>query len=311
MTLRHLKIFVEVARTGKMSTAALNCFISQPTVSQAIRELEEHYHVRLFERLSKKLFITPEGRILLTHAIRTLEQYHLLEEAMSGMDNQTSLRIGATVTIGTCLLSNIVNDLKQRIDALSIYTYVGNTRIIEEKLLKSELDIGIVEGIVESPDLISTPIADDYLVLAASLNHPLAGRSSLHISELKDQNFVLRESGSGTRKLFTDYMARMNIPFHIVSEAGCPEAIKRAVLYNGCLTAISVRLIENEVRNQSLHIYLNKEKAWNRSFYLVYHKDKFVTGPMLALKSIMKKYEVPYLPRENNIGSITEASAPV
>lgn len=307
MTLRHLKIFVEVARTGKMSTAASNCYISQPTVSQAIRELEEHYHVRLFERLSKKLFITPQGRILLTHAIRTLEQYYLLEEAMNGMDNPSSLRIGATITIGTCLLSNIVNDLKQWMDALSIYTYVGNTKTIEEKILKSELDVGIVEGIVESQELVSIPIADDYLVLAASPLHPLAGHSSLNIRALKNQNFVLRESGSGTRKLFTDYMARMNIPFHIVSEAGCPESIKKSVLYNNCLTAISVRLIENEVKNQSLYIYLNKEKAWNRSFYLVYHKDKFVTDSMLALKDIMKKYEVPYLPQENNIGLITKA----
>lgn len=309
MTLRHLKIFVEVARTGKMSTAAQNCYISQPTVSQAIRELEEHYHVRLFERLSKKLFITPEGRMLLTHAIRTLEQYRLLEEAMNGMDSRTSLRIGATITIGTCLLSNIINDLKQRIDALSSYTYVGNTRTIEEKLLKSELDVGIVEGIIESPDLISTPIADDYLVLAVSPGHPLAQKTSLCISDLKDQDFVLREPGSGTRKLFTDYMARMNVPFHIACESSCPEAIKRTVLYNGCFTAISVRLVENEVKNGALNIYLNKEKAWNRAFYLVYHKDKFVTSPMLALKDIMKKYEVPYLPREINIGSITEAGA--
>ena len=306
MTLRHMKIFVEVARTGKMSTAAQNCFISQPTVSQAIRELEEHYHVRLFERLSKKLFITPEGRTLLTHAIRTLEQYRILEETMSGMDSHSSLRIGATITIGSCLLSNIINDLEHRIDGVSTYTYVGNTRMIEEKLLKSELDTGIVEGIVESPDLISIPIASDYLVLAAGPNHALATKPSLNIGDLEGQNFILREPGSGTRKLFTDYMARMNVPYHIVSESGCPEAIKRGVLYNGYLTAISVRLVENEVRNQSMHIYRNKENAWNRSFYLVYHKDKFVTDPMLALKDIMKRYEIPYLPREHNIGTITE-----
>lgn len=308
MTLRHLKIFVEVARTGKMSSAAQNCFISQPTVSQAIRELEEHYQVRLFERLSKKLFITSEGKMLLTHAIRTLEQYRLLEEAMSGIDSKTTLRIGATITIGTCLLSNVINDLKQHIDALSIYSFVGNTCSIEEKLLKSELDVGIVEGIVESPDLICTPIAADYLVLAAGHEHPLAHKTNLHITDLKDQNFVLRESGSGTRKLFTDYMAKINIPFNIVCEAGCPETIKRAVLYNNCLTALSVRLVETELKNNLLKIYLNTENDWNRSFYLVYHKDKYVTEAMLALKDIIKKYEIPKLPKESCIGSITAAS---
>lgn len=305
MTLRHLKIFVEVARTGKMSTAAQNCFISQPTVSQAIRELEEHYHVRLFERLSKKLYITPAGRMLLTHAMHTLAQYQLLEEAMNGISSRSSLHIGATITIGSCLLSDIVNDLNKRMDALSLYTYVGNTRTIEEKLLKSELDVGIVEGRVESPDLIATPIADDYLVLAAAPDHPLARKSLLHINELSGQKFVLRESGSGTRKLFTDYMSRMNVPYHIVCEAGCPDAIRQAVQNNGCLTAISVRLVEKDIKNHTLCIYRNKENAWDRSFYLVYHKDKFVTSPMLALKDIMKNYAVPVLPPDSPVGCIT------
>ncbi|HIQ98530.1 MAG TPA: LysR family transcriptional regulator [Candidatus Scybalocola faecavium] len=307
MTLRHLKIFVEVARTGKMSAAAQNCYISQPTVSQAIRELEEHYQVRLFERLSKKLFITPEGKTLFSYAVRTLEQYQQLEDAMNGMEKGNSLRLGATITIGTCLLPGIINDLDQAIHPLSQYTYVGNTHTIEEMLLKSQLDIGIVEGIVESPDLISIPIARDYLVLAAAPDHPIARMPQVHISQLKDYSFVLRESGSGTRKLFTDYMTRVNVPLQVICEAGCPDAIKRIVLYNRYLTAISVRLVENEMKSSSLKIFLNKENAWDRSFYLVYHKDKFVTEPMRALKDIMQKYKEPWLPDPDHIGYITES----
>ena len=305
MTLRHLRIFVEVARTGKMSTAAANCFISQPTVSQAIRELEDYYHVLLFERLSKKLFITQEGQTLLTYAQRTLDQYRLLEEAMDGVGTKTTLRIGATITIGTCLLSGIINSLKQRFESLSTYTYVGNTKVIEEKLLKSELDVGIVEGTIENPDLICEPIAGDFLVLAAAPDHPLAAKSNITVEELKNQDFVIREYGSGTRKLFNDYMNHLKIPFHIACEAGCPEAIKRAVLYNRCLTAISVRLLEDEIKTNSIRIFLNKENAWNRSFYLVYHKDKFVTEPMRQLKDIMKVYEKPYFPDNYSFGTIT------
>lgn len=307
MTLRHLRIFLEVARTGKMSTAAANCFISQPTVSQAIRELEEHYHVLLFERLSKRLYITPEGRTLMTFAQRTLDQYRLLEEAMDSMGSKTSLRIGATITVGTCLLSEIINALKQHFEPLATYTYVGNTKLIEDKLLKAELDVGIVEGTIESPDLICEPIADDFLVLAAAPGHPLASRATIPVHELSGQDFVIREYGSGTRKLFTDYMNRNKVTINIACEAGCPEAIKRTVLYNNCLTAMSVRLLENEIKNDSLRIFLNKENAWNRSFYLVYHKDKFVTEPMRQLKVIMKAYETPYFPADSTYGYITGA----
>lgn len=307
MTLRHLRIFLEVARTGKMSTAAANCFISQPTVSQAIRELEDYYHVLLFERLSKRLYITPEGRTLMTFAQRTLDQYRLLEEAMDGMGSKKSLRIGATITVGTCLLSEIINALKQHFEPLSTYTYVANTKLIEDKLLKAELDVGIVEGTVESPDLICEPIADDFLVLAAAPQHPLSARTTIPVRELSGQDFVIREYGSGTRKLFTDYMNSNKVPINIACEAGCPEAIKRAVLYNNCLTAMSVRLLENEIKNDSLRIFLNKENAWNRSFYLVYHKDKYVTEPMRQLKDIMKAYETPYFPKGSAYGYITGA----
>ena len=75
MTIRHLKIFIEVAETGKMSAAAKNCYLSQPTVSQAIRELEEHYGVLLFERLSKRLYITESGKKLLTYARQTVRSF--------------------------------------------------------------------------------------------------------------------------------------------------------------------------------------------------------------------------------------------
>lgn len=82
MTIRHLKIFVAVADTGQMSKAARLLYLSQPTVSQAIRELEEHYHVLLFERLSKRLYITEEGKRLLSHAREVLARFDHLEEQM-------------------------------------------------------------------------------------------------------------------------------------------------------------------------------------------------------------------------------------
>ena len=83
MTLRHLKIFVAVAETKSMSAAARRCFITQPTVSQTIHELEEHYHTILFERLSRKLYITEAGKNLLSHARQVIDQFEQLEQSMA------------------------------------------------------------------------------------------------------------------------------------------------------------------------------------------------------------------------------------
>lgn len=305
MTIRHLRIFVEVAETGKMSAAAEHCFISQPTVSQAIRELEEHYHIRLFERLSKKLYITNAGRQLLDYAYKVLNQYDLLESNMKEFQTSNQLRIGATITIGACLLSSILLDLKQEAPDLQTYACVANTSLIENRLLNSELDIAIVEGIISSPDLISIPIVDDFLVLAVSREHPLTYKKTIPIEELSKYDFVIREKGSGTRKLFENYMKNHGVPFRITWEATCLDAIKSAVLYNNCVSAISVRLLEQEIQKDRVHIIKDPNSQWDRNFYLVYHKDKFFSESMCQLEKVLHKYKCPDFLKGKEVGYLT------
>lgn len=293
MTIRHLRIFVEVAETGKMSTAAQRCFITQPTVSQAIRELEEHYQVKLFERLSKRLYITEAGKQLLTCAKRVLSQFDILETNMETFRQTDRLRIGATITVGACLLSSVLNEVQAKYPQLQTYACVANTSLIEQKLLHSELDVALVEGIITSPDLISIPVVDDFLILAMAPEHPLAKKEKLHVQELSQYDFVMREKGSGTRRLFENYLAKHHVTCRTAWEATCLDAFKNAILFNGCISAISVRLVEQEVRDGRIHVVLNTETDWDRSFYLVYHKDKFYSEPMQYLETIMHRFKRP------------------
>ena len=179
MTIRHLKIFLAVAESGKMSLAAEQLFITQPSVSQAIRELEEHYQTLLFERLSKKLYITEDGKKLYVTAKQLVTQFESLEESMQKENRREKLRIGGTITLGSGILSRVVRDLRAEQPDLDIYSYMNNTLIIELKLLNMELDVGIVEGRVKSRDLVSIPLIDDMLVLACGQNHLFFGRHTL------------------------------------------------------------------------------------------------------------------------------------
>lgn len=293
MTIRHLRIFIEVAETGSMSTAARNCFISQPTVSQTIHELEKHYQVNLFERLSKRLYITPAGEQLLNYARKVLSQFDVLEANMEEFHTSDQLRIGATITVGACLLSSIINDIKTLHPQLNTYAYVANTSLIERKLLNSELDVALVEGIISSPDLISIPVVDDFLVLAMAKDHPLAAKKTVHLNDLSQYDFVMRERGSGTRKLFEDYLIQNNISYKIAWEATCLDAFKSAIMYNQCISAISIRLVEQEIKNGLIHVVKSSDSAWDRNFYMVYHKDKFISEPMRSLQTIMHRFKRP------------------
>lgn len=208
MTIRHLTVFVAVAEQGSMSAAAKHLYISQPTVSQAIRELENHYNGLLFERLGKKLYLTDRGKLLLPHAREMIRQFQQLEELMQNQGQSSTLKLGSTLTVGTCLTPSIILDLQKKFPDLDVYSFVTNTKNIEQKLLRSELDAAVVEGEIHSPDLIVLPIIDDCLVLAAGKKHPFYRRGRIHVQELNDQKFAVREYGSGTRQLFEDYTLR-------------------------------------------------------------------------------------------------------
>ncbi|MEG2290601.1 MAG: LysR family transcriptional regulator [Clostridium sp.] len=290
MTIRHLRIFVAVADSGKMSIAAAKFFISQPTVSQTIKELEEHYGVLLFERFCKKLYITEEGIRLLSYARHLVNEFDRLEEKMIEGNHIEKLRIGATVTVGNCILGDIINRFKKRNSQVETYAYVNNTKIIEEKLLKSELDIAIVEGKVKSSDLISIPVVNDYLVLVCSKKHGLAKKKKIKLEELSRVSFAMRESGSGTRELFENYMKDNGIEIKIVWEGNCPEAIKKTVIENQYFAVMSVRLIESEVKNDEIHVIQSSESAFDRCFSIVYHKNKFISGAMKGLIEMVVDY---------------------
>ena len=230
MTIRHLKNFIAVAETGKMSLAAQKLYLTQPTVSQAVRELEEHYETRLFERLSKRLYITEPGQHLLKMAKAAVHSFDEMELQMQSETKTEHFRIGATVTIGSCMLPGLLEDFQKLRPQTDTFSYIRNTQAVEEKLLRSELDVGIVEGVIKSPDLVSLPLVDDYLVLACSADHPFASRNTFSPSDLEGLDFVMREYGSGTRALFEDYLRQNHISIHERVEAPFPEAMKHAIL---------------------------------------------------------------------------------
>ena len=293
MTIRHLKIFIAVAECGSMNTAAKELFLSQPTISQAIRELEEYYGTRLFDRLSRRLHITPAGQELLNHAYPLVSQFDQLEHHMLEGSKKDIIRIGSTITVGSCLTSNNLNDFQDALPDTETYTFIANTHIIEEKLLRSELDIALVEGEIHHPDLVMVPSIQDFLVLGCAQDHPFAARDEIRVRELEGQKFIMREQGSGPRALFDKFIKRHNLNIRISWEATCPDAFRNAIIYNHCLAVVSVRLLERDIRSRQIRIFNPHTNELKRSFSLVYHKDRIFTPAMDTIRDIVAHYRQP------------------
>lgn len=295
MTIRHMKIFTAVAESGSMSAAAKQLFITQPAVSQAVSELEAHYQTLLFDRLGHKLYITRQGEKFLVLAKQLLHQYDSMEDSMTAADNRIHLRIGSSMTVGTCLMPAIISEMEETHPLLDIYSLVNNTAEIERRLLNSSLDAAVVEGDIQSPHLISIPIVSDQLVLLCGKKHPFFTKQAVRASELRNMPFAMREKGSGTRKLFESYLSQHNLTIRTAWEANCPRSIANALLEQKLLSVMSYRLVQPELKEGRLKAFSNSSHAWNRTFKLVYHKDKILTPEIQNLKEILERHEAAAL----------------
>lgn len=206
MSIRHLRIFITVVDCGKMSLAAKELFISQPSVSQAIKEIEDYYGVKLFERLSRKLYITESGKMLLQYARHIVQSFDEMEINLRNMGESIALRIGATITVGTGILQPIINKFEEEQKNVSTKVEINNTNVIEQMILHSELDLGIIEGKVTNPDLIKIPIYRDRLVAIVGKSHPFYNKEFITVDQLSGKDLICREEGSGGRELFNEVL---------------------------------------------------------------------------------------------------------
>ncbi len=280
MTLRHLRVFITVADLGNMTQAAKKLFVAQPSVSQTIKELEEYYDIRLFERLSKKLYITEEGKQLLNYARHIVSLFDEMEQKMRQSTESSTLKIGASITVGTCILSELYARFLSNYPNVDVESVVDNTTVIEDMVLKSELDFGLVEGPIHSKFIVSKPFMDDELILVCGSEHPFRDKKSVTVDELSGVNFILREKGSGTRELFESTMISKGIDLNVNWTCNSAEAIKNAVISNMGVSVISKMLVNNELKNGRLfHIKIDKVE-FKRKFNIIYHRNKYISKPI-------------------------------
>lgn len=280
MNERKLKIFYEVAKSLNMTEVAKNLYISQPAVSIVISELEDELGVKLFERIGKKLCLTFEGEIFLGYVRRILNIYDECRTKIGHITNLKcgKLKVGASTTIGIYLLPKIIGSFNNKYKDVEISIAIENTKIIENMLLENKIDIAFVEGPIYSDEIMVKDFCDDELVIIVSSNHRLADLYEVDKEDLKNEKFILRETGSGTREVFEKTFYKNNIDYKTAFELGNTEAIKKAVISNLGISCISRRCINDEINLGLISMLKIKNVDLKRKFYFIYHKDKYFSN---------------------------------
>ena len=294
-TLRQLQVFLATARSGNLSKAADSLAMSQSAASSALRDLEELYQIKLFDRVGKRLKINALGASIQGKSEALIEQAQSLETALEGNLGPGKLRVGATLTIGNYLAIEMIAAFQRRFPQASVALSVANTEAIVGQLLSYSLDVGLIEGELSHADLDIQPWRQDELVVFAHPEHPLVSLPSLSDDALLSAAWVVREPGSGTRQTFDRAMAGLLPSLDISLELQHTEAIKRAVaagLGLGCLSGIC---LQDAFQQGSLVPLAVPQRDFKRHFSIVMHREKYRASGLLAWLTLCKESQHPLM----------------
>ena len=278
MTLRHMKIFDAVCSCGTVTGAAKLLHLAQPSVSLAIHEMEEYYGVLLFDRISRRLYLTDAGKQMSSYCKQILSLIEEMEDRITDASRFGILRIGSSVTIGSKIMPSLIQQFSTEHPDCRVEVKVENSKQIENLLLKNELDFGLIEGLVHSDQLIGRPFQEDELLLVCGKNHPLSRHPSITAEQLAQQSLILREPGGGTRELFDSILFALGIKINPLWESISTETIIQCIRAGIGVSALP-RLLVEELIAQGELIHLEIPGVdFRRKFNLVYHQDKHLSS---------------------------------
>ena len=279
MSDRRLQVFYTVARLLSFTKAAETLHMTQPAVTFQVRQLEDHFNTRLFDRTHNKIVLTDAGQKVYFYAEKIFELNSEMEHSLRALSEDTSgtLSIGGSTTIAQYTFPTLLKGFREKYPELSIRICEANTEGIVAKVESSMIDLGIVEAPVSNQDLDVDIFRADELVLIMHPEHELAKREYVKPLDIINLPFITREEGSGTKSVIFDYFTKHNIEknnINICMELGHSESVKGAVETGIGVSILSKTTIEKELQLKRLS-YVPLNPKLTRNFYFVKKRHKF------------------------------------
>jgi DNA-binding transcriptional LysR family regulator len=276
---RRLQVFYTVARHLSFTKAAEQLFMTQPAVTFQIKQLEEQFNARLFERSHAKIALTPAGRLVMEYAGRILGLSEEMETRVAELNGTMSgpLQLGASTTIAEFILPRILGEFKVEHPQVHTHLTVGNSEMIESRVADHALDLGLIESPSHLPALATEVCCEDELVLICQPTHRFAKAATVKAQDLAGEPFIGRELGSGTREFMDQYLRGCGVApedLNLVMELGSPEAIKGVVETGLGVSIVSHATVVKELKLGTLAAVPLAPRLI-RTFSIVQSKEKF------------------------------------
>ena len=290
---RRLQVFHAVAKHLSFTKAADALFMTQPAVTFQVRQLEEQFNTRLFDRAQGRITLTAAGMVAFQYAERILGLSAELEARLKELSGHASgpLLIGASTTIAEFLLPGIVGEFKRLHPGIVPRLFVANSELVQGRVAERSLDIGFIEGDSHLATLAGEVCCEDELQVMCAPGHPLARLPVVEPRALQEHGFISREPGSGTRDVVDHYLRKQGVAveaLHVVMEASSPEAVKGLVATGIGFTIMSRATVVKEVRlGQLVPVPLAPRLIRNLS--LVYPKERIHSRTVNAFMAFARQ----------------------
>ena len=296
MTLRQFEAFLAVARAKSFRRAADLLHLTQPALSQHVRELEGELGARLFDRLGRTIALTEAGRLLEEHAVRLFATLQGARDAIGELQGLTrgSLLIGGSTTPGIYVLPRLIAAFRARYPGIQVSLRIANSRVIEERIRANELDLGVVGGHILGPGerCLAAGLLDE-LVLIVPPRHPWARRRAIPPAKLAGERLLMREEGSATRQVTARALTAAGIKFSVAMELDHTEAIKQAVMARLGVAFVSIHAVRGELAAKRLRALRLQGLPIRRHFHVIHHEARTLPPAARAFVEFLRSATVP------------------
>ena len=290
---RRLQVFQAVAKHLSFTKAAEALCMTQPAVTSQIRQFEEQFNTRLFDRGQGRISLTDAGKLALEYADRILAMSTELDNRLQDISGQLGgpLLIGASTTVAEYMLPSVLGAFKASFPATLPRLFVANSDAVQSRVAERSLDVGFIEGDSHIPTLVAEVLCEDELRVTCAPSHPLAKLQSATAQSLMGHAHITREPGSGTREVVDNYLQHSGVSpdaLQRLMELGSPEALKRLAAAGLGFSIMSCATAVNEIRLGQL-VQVPLAPRLIRQLSVVYPKERIHSGLVSSFVQFAKQ----------------------